>query len=142
MKPSRAMIPGEILCSVIGLELAYFGGIYTGWLHSVLAQRGGNFVWFVTLGVPAAMSLFLGVREMVFWQHWNFPHRMATARWRARSILLQGLCWLYAVYFCFGEGIMLIGWLGVSCFAFCVWSYLENRRTCREIRYATTAPSH
>lgn len=33
MKPSRAMIPGEILCAALGLVLAYFGAAYDGWLQ-------------------------------------------------------------------------------------------------------------
>lgn len=139
MKPSRAMIPGEILCSLVGIVLAYFGGIYDGWLHDVLNRREGAGAWLVMLGIPALAALYLGVREIWYWRHWGSIRQEQSARWRARAVLIQGLCQLYAVYFCFVEGIDLIGSLGVVLFGFCAWSYLENRRTCREIRYATSA---
>ena len=137
MKPSRAMIPGEILASAIGLVLAIFGGMVPGWLHAVLTARGEDLVWMILLGSSATASLVLGVREYLYWRRWNLIERERTARLRGRAVLWQGLCWMHAIYFGFDYGAPLIGSIGVVCFAFCVWAYLENRRTCREIRYAT-----
>ena len=137
MKPSRAMIPGELLCSLLGCLLAWFGGVQTGWLNSVLASRNENVLWLLLLGVPALVSMTFGLREMLHWPKWNLAKREFTARWRGRAVLAQGVCWFYAIYFGFDHGAELIGWIGIICFAYCVWAYLENRRTCREIRYAT-----
>lgn len=137
MKPSRAMIPGEILCSLLGCVLAWFGGIESGWLHSVLAARNESLIWLVLLGVPCLVSLVLGIRELLNWPTWGLVKREATARWRGRAVLWQGLCWFYAIYFGFDHGALMIGWIGIVCFSYCVWSYLQNRRACREIHYAT-----
>lgn len=139
MKPSRAMIPGEILCSLHGALLAWFGGVQPGWLHTVLEARGDAVAWLFMLGVPSWVQLFLAVREWIFWRRWGVIAVERSARWRARAIMGQGLCWLYAIYFGFHAGAFLIGWLGLIAFGFCCWSYLENRRSCREIRYATAA---
>lgn len=139
MKPSRAMIPGEILASSLGMVLAAFGGAIPGWLHTVLASRGEDLVWMLLLGTSAMASLVLGVREFLYWKKWNLIERERTARLRSRAVLWQGLCWMHAVYFGFDYGAPLMGSIGVVCFCFCVWAYLENRRTCREIRYATAA---
>lgn len=137
MKPSRAMIPGEILCSLLGCVLAWFGGIESGWLHSVLASRNESVLWLGMLGIPSLVSLVFGIRELFSWPRWGLIKREATAKWRGRAVMGQGLCWLYAIYFGFDHGALLIGWIGIVCFGYCVWSYVENRRTCREIHYAT-----
>lgn len=138
MKPSSAMIPGEILCSLIGLVLAYFGGVHDGWLQRELAQRHGEMVWLLALGAPALVALAGGLREWFGSRGWNLFQREANVRWRARAMLAQGLCWLYAVYFGFDGGPPLIGSIGTVCLSFCAWAYHENRRACREIRYATS----
>lgn len=142
MKPSRAMIPGEIHCSLIGCVLAWFGGLRPGWLHVVLLSRDEALIWMVLLGVPSLVTLMLGLRELLLWPAWGLIKREATARWRGRAILVQGLCWIYAVYFGFDYGAELIGCIGLTCFAFCAWSYIENRRACREIRNATAIGAH
>lgn len=139
MKPSRAMIPGEILCSAIGLIMAWFGGMHDGWLHAVLAARGEQWLWMALLGSSSLASMVLCLREYTRWKTWGWVRLEQTARWRGRAVLWQGLCWLHAVYFGYDYGAPLIGSIGSACFAFCVWAYLENRRTCREIRYATAA---
>lgn len=139
MKPSNAMIPGEILCSLIGLVLAYFGGIQEGWLNNELVKRHGDTVWLVCLGLPALLTFAGAMRGWLLAGVWRTEDVNRNARWRARTVLLQGLCWLYAVYFGFDGGPPLIGSVGAVCFVFCAWSYHENRRTCREIRYATAA---
>lgn len=137
MKPSRAMIPGEILVSLQGLVLSYFGGVYPGWLNTVLISRHEDLWWLFLLGLPALLSLMVCAREMAQWRNFTLFQRENTAKWRGRAVLVQGLCFLYAVYFGFDHGAPLIGCIGFICFAYCVWAYLENRRTCREIRYST-----
>ena len=137
MKPSRAMIPGEILVSAIGLVLAVFGGLVPGWLNAVLMARGEAWVWMLLLGSASTACIGLGIREHLEWKSWGLVERERTARLRGRAVLWQGLCWMHAIYFGFDYGAPLIGSIGVVCFSYCVWAYLENRRTCREIRYAT-----
>lgn len=138
MKPSRAMIPGEILCSLLGCVLAYFGGFHDGWLHSTLDAKNEAALWLMLLGGPAIISFIACVREWFDWPVWNLLQREASVHWRARAILIQGLCWLYAVYVSFGHEALLLGWISLICFAFCTWAYHENRRTSREIRYSKT----
>ena len=137
MKPSRAMIPGEILCAVFGIVFAWFGWAQMGWLKTVLESRGESVIWMALLGIPAMVTLIFDVREWMLWRRWNLIKREQTARWRGRAVAAQGLCWLYAVYVGYDYGAQLVGTLGIVCFGFCVWAYVENRRTCREIRYAT-----
>ena len=136
MKPSRAMIPGEILCAAYGVAMAYFGGLHHGWLHRTLVERGESVAWLLLLGIPAAALLVVAVRE------WTAPsiglvRREKFAKWRGKLVGVQGLCWLYAVYFGITQGSSFIGTLGVIGFLFCTWSYWENRRSGREIRHSS-----
>lgn len=128
MKPSRAMIPGEILCAALGLVLAYFGAAYDGWLHKVLSERGEEYWWMVLLGGPALIMLVLSTWEWFAGSTSNAKF----AKWRGRMVAGQGLCWLYAVYFGFDGRAELIGSIGAVGFGFCLWSYWENRRVTRE----------
>ena len=98
MKPSRAMIPGEILCALFGLMLAYFGGISDSPIGHIFTARHESILWFLLLGAPALWTLWAGAREWFLGSAWNLAYREISCKQRGRAVLVQGLCWLYAVY--------------------------------------------
>lgn len=137
MKPSSAMIPGEIAVCAFGLVLAIFGGLIDGPLHTALLARHSALAWLLLLGAPALLMLWLDLREWRRCSRWDMDARHRSARWRSKCALLQAFCWLFAVYFGFAtDGAALVGFFGLVGGSYCAWSYVENRRVRREISIA------
>ena len=152
MKPSRGMIPMELLIACLSLSFALVGGL--GWpppegpLYGLLVEKGQSVVWLVLLGTPAAVLAGLGAAEWRRGRHWDVVRLDRSCCHRSWLVGIQGLCWLYGLYLPLAapwtnlRGIALIS---VVMMFFCAWSYVENRRVRREIRRETTsflAPGH
>lgn len=142
MKPSRAMIPLELLISTLSLLSAWLGAfawpVKPGALYWLLAEHRENAVWFALLGLPAVALFVVSFRE------WHGAALGAleldrSCRLRARLVLLQGLSWVYGLKLLIVSGGAMggVGALSIVMLIFCSWSYKENRRVRREIRTAT-----
>ena len=154
MKPSRGMIPAEVVVSLFALSYAWLGGI--AWpgepgalFRLIYAKEGalGNVVWAFGLGLPAAFLVFFSLHEWWCWQRcrWTVFQHDFSATLRGRLVLCEGLAWAYMLHVLALSDkklalLALHAGIGV---VVCAWSYWENRRVRREIRYATIsfAPS-
>lgn len=148
MKPSRAMIPGELFAAYVALAYAWAGA--GGWpmtpgpIAHLVAAHANPVLWLALLGAPALLLIGVSGGE------W-FAHRRAcadcTLRWSfdelARSALVRGrLClalicgWLYLAKLTLQipSGASAASLVAAGGVAFCVWFYVENRRVQREIR--------
>jgi hypothetical protein len=139
MKPSRAMIPGEILCALFALSLAWSGGLSWpfdhGPLYRILAKGDQNVIWLLLMGTPSSALVVLSVREWIYGQKWNGRTVSISCYWRGKTVALMGISWLYAVYLIGQLTVGISGLLvqSVCAAVFCGWSYVENRRVRREI---------
>lgn len=141
MKPARAMIPGEILCSLFAISLAWSGGGFwpfePGLLYKILkATDGRNMLWAICLGVPAITLMTLSIREWICGLSWT-PHQVRVSScFRGKMVLAMGLCWIYSLYLlgfhANGANSLLLQTIIAS--MYCGWSYVENRRVQREVR--------
>jgi hypothetical protein len=143
MKPSRGMIPLELLIASLSLCLASIGGL--GWpapsgaLYDLLTLKGQALVWLLLLGGPAAVLFPVSLLEWCSGIHWDVVRLDRSCRVRAALVGIQGLCLLYGVYLPLKSGGSLRGLALVTgiLIVFCSWSYIENRRVRREIRSQT-----
>lgn len=144
MRPSRAMIPMELLAASISILVGLVG--MTGWppgigtLYAALHSYGERYLWFVLLASPAVAMLGFGWLEWFSKELRMSPERVdRNARRRARASLLQLVSWIYGLkLLADANGAGWIGLLAVIMVVFLGWSYVENRRVQREIRNATT----
>lgn len=150
MKPSRAMITGELSWAFVALCYAWAG---SGWwpahergaLYSLLLQRGESpALWSLLLGVPAIALIVLDLREWSCHKYTHYDPRRpvvigwleASAVWRGRFCLALIFGWFYMVKAIVVGLAALNAALFISiggCF-FAGWFYVENRRVRRQIR--------
>lgn len=151
MKPSRQVIPAEVVVSLFALSYAWLGGIpwpEAASLFRFIARREGlvgNVAWALLLGGPALLLVSVSLREWYCWKRcrWTEAEHNLSALWRSRLVLTQLFSWLYMIHLAVvAERRLFLLTLHASIgAAVCGWSYWENRRVRREIRYSATAAS-
>lgn len=149
MKPSRAMIPGELSWAFLSLCYALAGSgippFGAGSLYYALNEHASPELWALLLAVPALVLIWAASRE------WFAHHRCCSgdegACWLPsqlyHSAKIRGWCCLWSIP---GYGYMLkvlvhdlqrASVLAVIAAGGCVfmwWFYVENRRVRREVR--------
>lgn len=165
MKPSRAMIPGEMSWAFIALIYGWSGSGFLGLLppgplHSLVLGVSDPMLWSLVLIVPALALLVLGFRE---WhahikcgeedkEPWTLAQVQWSVSWRARLCICMVFSWMYLAKVIFDAmvahnryGISSLIFVAFGGVVFMWWFYKENRRVKREVRKNTagiTAASH
>lgn len=147
MKPSRAMISGELFVAYVALCYAWAGS--GAWpLHAVPAASAHPMLLALLLGIPALALMAIAATEWVAHdvdQPDSWLERLALRFWRGdlQSADLRGkLCltllagWLYMAKLTLSSspGANASSLIAIGGVAFCLAFYLENRRVQREIR--------
>jgi hypothetical protein len=155
MKPSRAMIPGEISWAFIALLYVASALWPDSVLHDRLVSMGmvSLMLWTTLLGVPSIWLMFVSSREWVAHcqackgnaQRWTIFETDRSAMLRGRLCLALLLGWAYMLHVIlsgdvFKGAIISTGISGGGC-VFMLWFYKENRRVRREIRNGTAVTS-
>jgi hypothetical protein len=149
MKPSRAMISGEITTSLFALGYAWSGGLSWpfehGPLFNLIAHREGwvgNLTWLFLLGAPALGLILVDSIEWFCSSCWTMAKMDQSATLRARLVATQFFSWLYMLHLLMlvhnMSRIPVLAAHAVVGAIMCFWAYWENRRVRREIRYATS----
>lgn len=153
MKPSRAMIPGEISWAFIALAYAWAGAgawpLQPGSLYYVVSRHAHPALWGLLLGVPALLLMLASAREWAahfracgdYTQRWSVEelHRSAQLRGRLCLALIAG--WGYMIKIAAGitSGANATSVVALGGVLFMLWFYIENRRVQREIRCQAAA---
>lgn len=154
MKPSRAMITGELSWAWVALSFAWSGsGLWpfeSSYLHVTLDRRGQEWIWSLFVGVPAVALMIASARE--WFSHCYFALAPTMRSWSIfqldKSASVRGwLClalafsWLYVLYVMLTStgrpNAILPVALGGLVFMIMFW--LENRRVQRDIRKHTAS---
>lgn len=144
MKPSRAMITGELSWAWVALSFAWAGsGLWPfgeSYLHAALDKKGLDEVWSVLVGAPAALLMYFSAREWMS-QHvigvsWTEVQLDMSARLRGSLSLALAFSWFYVIYVMVAtpgrpSPLLLIG-MGGAFFMLTFW--IENRRVQRDIK--------
>jgi hypothetical protein len=151
MKPSRAMIPGEMSWAFIALLYVASALWPDSVLHDRLSAMGivSLALWSCLLGIPALWLMTVSAREWVahcqackgFAPRWSIFETDHSAMLRGRLCLALLLGWAYMLYVIasgevFRGAIISTGTSAGGCL-FMLWFYKENRRVRREIRNGT-----
>lgn len=150
MTPSRQMLPAEIVVSLFALSYACVGGlawpVQPGPLYRLIyAHEGvaGNLTLFLFMGLPALGLIITSIREMLFSKRcrWSIIQHDTSARFRSRLVICQFFSWCYMfhVLLLTHRTLAIVAIHSVIGIIVCAWSYWENRRVRREIRYSTTS---
>jgi hypothetical protein len=149
MKPSRAMITGEISWAFIALCFAWGGsGMWpfeASALHARLYDWDYNYLWTAVIGIPALGLMWISGTEYLSCQNsaWDFPRINDSAHKRGRLCFALAFVWAYIFYVLnkatTEPAVMSLIALGGAWF--CLWFWAENRRVQREYRRNIIAPA-
>jgi hypothetical protein len=150
MKPSRQVIPVEIMVSLFALSYAGYGSIpwpeATPLFKFIFSREGwiGIFTWAIIVGIPPFWLMLVSGREWLFCKkhRWGPFEIDASATLRGRLVVTQMASWLYLLHLAFlspSRKPMLIIIHAMIGAVICAWSYWENRRVRREIKRSTAA---
>lgn len=154
MKPSRAMIPGEISWAFIALAFAWAGSgawpLEPGPLYRMVAKHAHPWIWGALLGAPALVLMWVSAREWRAYccrrvpRCWSLHELEASARRRGRLCLALLAGWLYMLKIAGGaiHGTSATAAVAAGGIAFMLWFYVENRRVQREIRVQNGSGVH
>jgi hypothetical protein len=151
MKPSRAMITGEISWAFVALCFAWSGSglwpMQSTYLHDLLDQRAQDVWWTLFIGVPSLGLFVVSLREYVGSYDRRRAPRARAQRWPLekleRSAHIRGwLCatlafsWTYIAYMLLKLSARPSAILPVAVggAVFAIWFLIENRRVQRECR--------
>lgn len=142
MKPSRAMISGEMSWAFVALAFAWAGVTQGSYLNRLLEQHAEPLLWGVLLAGPALVLMALSVREWIAHSSrrcWGIVELEASARWRGRLCLALIAGWLYMLKIAatFSSGANATSAVALGGVVFMLWFYIQNRRVQREIRVQT-----
>lgn len=150
MRPSRAMITGEVSWAYIALCFAWAGAggwpLEPTWLYYALLKAGHQVVWPLVMSIPALLLTVTSMREWC--AHgvtarrvggWGLVALDQSAKMRARLCLLMVLSWAYMLYMlpAVSEGMNVLEAIAAGGCGITWWFYKENRRVRREIRQQT-----
>lgn len=152
MKPSRAMITGEISWAFVALCFAWSGSglwpLETSYLYFMLHQQGLAYWWALIIGAPSCALFCVSLLEYVSTHdRRRDPLRLHESRWPPtrleRSARLRGrlcaallLSWVYMAYFMVKLSARPSAILPVAIggAVFALWFLIENRRVQRECK--------
>lgn len=144
LRPSRAMISGELSWAAIAFVLGWSGagilGMDGSYLNQVLEREHwlAPALWIIVLGVPAAALFIVSGWEYALSQRqaWPLDRIERWAAMRARLVSALAFSWLYMLYALDATSARpsALRGLGVLGFAFCAWFVIENRRVRRHCR--------
>lgn len=153
MKPSRAMITGELSWAWIALGFAWSGsGLWPfgdSYLHMMLDKRDLDTLWVLAIGVPAALLMFASAREFIAYRwppenpmrRWTIIQLEWSAKLRGRLCFALAFSWAYVFYVLVNTSTRPSAILPVAVggFLFMMLFWIENRRVQRDIRKQTSS---
>lgn len=153
MKPSRAMITGEISWAWVAIAFAYVGAglppFDESYLHLALDKRGIDWLWALAAGAPGLVLLYFSTREYLVYRfpptdpmlRWTMVEIDHSARVRGRASIALVFSWSYITYASLTTSsrpsVVLPVAIGGAFFS--LWFWVENRRVQRDIRKETTS---
>lgn len=151
MKPSRAMISGEISWAWVALAFAWSGsGLWPfaeSYLHMVLDKRDLDEIWCAAIGIPSTLLMVASTREWIAhrWpsldplKRWTIQQLDNSARLRGRMCLALLFSWVYVTYILLRTSSRpsAITPVAIGGALFMLWFWIENRRVQRDIRKQT-----
>lgn len=152
MRPSRAMITGELSWAWFALTFAWAGSglwpFHGSYLHRVLDNADMDVVWSFLIGLPAGALMFFSAREWLAhcrqrtsgrpqWTMVQLDHSVRLRGWLCFALAFS---WLYVIYIMLltspRSPLTMIAAGGVF---FMLMFWVENRRVQRDIKKQTSA---
>lgn len=151
MKPSRAMLTGELSWAFVAVCVAWAGsGLWPmegTHLHSILYTWKYDYLWTGLIGIPALALLWVSAKEHFLCHNqpnfWDLGKINASASLRGRLCLMLAFTWAYILYVMVNvvaeySTLTLVSLGGV---VFCLWFWTENRRVQRDFRKHSAIPA-